>query len=78
MPPVAVDDVVVPVPPVPEVLLSGHHARIARWRRDQALRVTRERRPDLIVRARGEGRLDAADERALSALGGETNRSESG
>ena len=64
--------------PVPEVLLSGHHARIARWRRDQALRVTRERRPDLIVRARGEGRLDAADERALSALGGETNRSESG
>jgi tRNA (guanine37-N1)-methyltransferase len=33
---------------VPEVLFSGHHARIARWRRDQALRRTRDRRPDLI------------------------------
>jgi tRNA (guanine37-N1)-methyltransferase len=33
---------------VPEVLLSGHHANIARWRRDQALRRTAERRPDLL------------------------------
>ena len=33
---------------VPEVLLSGHHANIARWRREQALRITRERRPDLL------------------------------
>lgn len=33
---------------IPEVLLSGHHARIAEWRRDQALRLTRERRPDLL------------------------------
>jgi tRNA (guanine37-N1)-methyltransferase len=33
---------------VPDVLLSGDHAAIARWRRDEALRVTRERRPDLI------------------------------
>ncbi|MBR91174.1 MAG: tRNA (guanosine(37)-N1)-methyltransferase TrmD [Verrucomicrobiales bacterium] len=32
---------------VPEVLLSGHHAEIARWRREQAERRTRERRPDL-------------------------------
>lgn len=32
---------------VPEVLLSGHHARIARWRREQALARTRARRPDL-------------------------------
>jgi tRNA (guanine37-N1)-methyltransferase len=32
---------------IPEVLLSGDHARIARWRREQALRATRERRPDL-------------------------------
>jgi tRNA (guanine37-N1)-methyltransferase len=31
----------------PEVLLSGHHARIADWRRDEAERLTRERRPDL-------------------------------
>lgn len=32
---------------IPEVLLSGHHARIAEWRTDQAERLTRERRPDL-------------------------------
>ncbi len=34
--------------PVPEVLLSGHHARIREWRRRRALEVTRERRPDLL------------------------------
>ena len=34
---------------VPEVLLSGNHARIARWRQEQALGVTRERRPDLLA-----------------------------
>lgn len=33
---------------VPEVLLSGHHGRIARWRRDQALVRTASRRPDLV------------------------------
>lgn len=33
--------------PVPEILLSGHHADIARWRRQQAMRRTAERRPDL-------------------------------
>ena len=33
--------------PVPEVLLSGHHARIAAWRQEQAERITAERRPDL-------------------------------
>jgi tRNA (guanine37-N1)-methyltransferase len=32
---------------IPEVLLSGHHARIAAWRRAQAERLTQERRPDL-------------------------------
>ena len=37
---------------VPEVLRSGDHARIARWRRAQALRRTMERRPDLIAGAR--------------------------
>ena len=36
---------------VPEVLLSGHHERIKRWRREMSLRLTRERRPDLLVRA---------------------------
>jgi tRNA (guanine37-N1)-methyltransferase len=33
---------------VPEVLLSGHHAKIAEWRREQQLERTRERRPDLL------------------------------
>ncbi|MGZ4693495.1 MAG: tRNA (guanosine(37)-N1)-methyltransferase TrmD, partial [Acidimicrobiales bacterium] len=33
----------------PEVLRSGDHARVARWRRAQALRRTRDRRPDLAT-----------------------------
>lgn len=33
---------------VPEVLLSGHHAEIAKWRHEQALERTRERRPELL------------------------------
>ena len=33
---------------VPEVLMGGHHAQIAAWRREQALARTRERRPDLL------------------------------
>lgn len=53
---------------VPEVLLSGHHARIARWRRDQSLLRTAAVRPDLLTvaeaglverdRAVLEGRVD--------------------
>jgi len=35
---------------VPEVLLSGDHEKIARWRLDQAVARTRERRPDLLTR----------------------------
>ncbi len=33
---------------VPDVLLSGHHANIERWRREQSLLITRERRPDMF------------------------------
>jgi len=36
---------------VPEVLLSGNHAEVARWRREQSLRRTAKRRPDLLERA---------------------------
>jgi tRNA (guanine37-N1)-methyltransferase len=36
---------------VPDILLSGNHAAIARWRRKEALRRTRDRRPDLLARA---------------------------
>jgi tRNA (guanine37-N1)-methyltransferase len=35
---------------VPEVLLSGHHGEVAKWRRLQSLRRTLERRPDLFLR----------------------------
>jgi tRNA (guanine37-N1)-methyltransferase len=54
---------------VPAVLLSGHHAEIARWRRDQSLALTARRRPDLIAAARAAGRLSKADEQTLSKLG---------
>lgn len=53
--------------PVPPVLLSGHHAEIARWRRDQMLRLTARRRPDLIAAARAAGRLSPQDEKTLRA-----------
>jgi len=53
--------------PVPEVLLSGHHARTERWRRDQRLLLTARLRPELIAAARAAGALDAADEKLLRA-----------
>ncbi|MCR1840817.1 tRNA (guanosine(37)-N1)-methyltransferase TrmD [Murimonas intestini] len=37
---------------VPEVLLSGHHANIAKWRREQSILRTAQRRPDLLEKAR--------------------------
>ena len=39
---------------VPEVLLSGHHGKVAEWRREQALARTRAVRPDLAARLEGE------------------------
>ena len=54
---------------VPPVLLSGHHAQIERWRREQSLEQTQRRRPDLIAAARAAGCLSAADERYLASLG---------
>lgn len=50
---------------VPAVLLSGHHADIARWRRAQALATTLRVRPDLIEAARRQGLLSHADEEVL-------------
>ena len=53
---------------VPEVLLSGNHAEIARWRRQQSLLRTRQRRPDLLDAAN----LSEADRRWLAGqVGGE-------
>jgi tRNA (guanine37-N1)-methyltransferase len=53
---------------VPEVLLSGHHARIERWRRDEALRRTAERRPEILERA-DLGAFDPEDRDLLSSWG---------
>ena len=49
---------------VPEILLSGDHKKVDRWRRDQSLRRTFERRPELLEKAE----LDKADRRFLKAL----------
>jgi tRNA (guanine37-N1)-methyltransferase len=51
---------------VPEVLRSGDHSRVARWRRAQALRRTLDRRPDLID---ARGGLTAADRDVLAEFG---------
>jgi tRNA (guanine37-N1)-methyltransferase len=53
---------------VPAVLRSGDHAAVARWRRDQALRRTADRRPDLLARL-DPAQLDRHD-RAVLAAGG--------
>ena len=50
---------------VPAVLLSGHHAQIAEWRRREAIALTARQRPDLIDRARAAGQLSALDEKHL-------------
>lgn len=54
--------------PVPEVLIGGNHARIEKWRREQALLATYSKRPDLIDKARAAGLLTKADETFLSSL----------
>lgn len=50
---------------VPEILLSGHHRNIARWRREESLRRTLEKRPDMLKTAR----LDAGDRAFLRESG---------
>ena len=53
---------------IPEVLLSGHHAQIARWRRDERLKRTALRRPDMIERLDPVD-LDTRDREVLAHLG---------
>jgi len=43
---------------VPDILFSGHHAQIARWRRKESLRRTREQRPDLFAKLDVSSKLD--------------------
>ena len=53
---------------IPEVLLSGHHINIERWRRDQRLLTTAKHRPDLLQTARQSGHLSPKDEAVLAKL----------
>jgi tRNA (guanine37-N1)-methyltransferase len=50
--------------PVPEVLLSGHHAEVRRWRKREALRRTLDRRPDLLA----DASLDEEEREILEQL----------
>ena len=61
---------------IPEILLSGHHARVAEWRRSQAEAVTKERRPDLwrahLARdADPDGGPEQSDAQTSAATGGQ-------
>lgn len=49
---------------VPDVLLSGHHGNIEKWRRQQSLKRTKERRPDMLENAE----LDKKDKKFLESL----------
>jgi tRNA (guanine37-N1)-methyltransferase len=57
---------------VPDVLVSGHHGEIRRWRRQQALERTVNRRPELVAQAP----LDAEEQEMLRALQGPRTREE--
>jgi tRNA (guanine37-N1)-methyltransferase len=52
---------------IPDVLLSGHHGKIARWRRDEALRRTWLNRPDLLAKL-DPATLDKHDRKVLAEL----------
>jgi tRNA (guanine37-N1)-methyltransferase len=54
---------------VPDVLLSGNHAEIAKWRRKESLRRTKERRPDLFAKLDLSSKLDAKLVRELEEEG---------
>ncbi len=53
---------------VPDVLLGGHHERIARYRREQSLTLSQTLRPELVEQARAAGQLTKADETFLRAI----------
>ncbi|WP_210547118.1 tRNA (guanosine(37)-N1)-methyltransferase TrmD [Rhodoferax sp. PAMC 29310] len=51
---------------VPDVLLSGHHGQIDRWRREQRLLISWRERPELVEQARSAGLLSTEDEKFLA------------
>ncbi len=60
---------------VPEVLLSGHHENIRKWRLQRQLAKTMANRPDLIVSARGGGLLTAEAEKMIETMTGQVAKS---
>jgi tRNA (guanine37-N1)-methyltransferase len=59
---------------VPDVLMSGNHAHIERWRRDQRLQLTWQHRQELVEKARVAGKFNARDEAFLATLPGKTSQ----
>ena len=57
---------------VPDVLLSGNHGKVKRWRRAQALRRTFERRPDLLEKAD----LDEGERALVNSWSSETSKNQ--
>ena len=55
---------------VPDVLLTGHHANITKWRRERSLERTKERRPDLL----GKAELDRKDLKFIQSLDNESKK----
>ena len=53
---------------VPVALMSGNHAHIERWRREQRLGLTQQKRPELLEKARLAGKLTVKDEAFLASL----------
>ncbi|MFN8000143.1 MAG: tRNA (guanosine(37)-N1)-methyltransferase TrmD [Acidobacteriota bacterium] len=51
---------------VPDVLISGHHGEVAKWRRRVSLEKTRQMRPDLLAQALRQGSLSNAEQRWLA------------
>lgn len=53
----------------PDILLSGHHSNLARWRREQALLRTLQQRPEILARSETAEKLSSADLKFLRAQG---------
>ena len=59
---------------VPDVLMSGNHANIERWRREQRLALTQQQRPELVEKARAGQQLTAKDEAFLATWAQKANQ----
>lgn len=53
---------------VPPVLMSGHHANIMKWQREQSIAQTAQKRPDLLQKAMEQGKLTAKESQAAQEL----------